>query len=222
MQVKADLHVHSTCSPDSIITPREMIFYAKQRGLNAVAVTDHNKVEGAMKIAEETDFLVIPGIEVSSWDGHIVGLNVQEIIPRGLSADETVERIHRVGGIAVACHPFALFKGSIGKHVTPKFDAVETINASAFPYRRSSRKANELAEHFNLPKVAGTDAHYGPVIGCAYTVIEAGELSIDAVLKGITQGFCQPFGGPLPFSLRIENQGRFFKKYLRSKRDLPQ
>jgi len=141
MQVKADLHVHSTYSSDSIITPKELVFYARKRGLNAVAVTDHNQVEGARKIARETDFLIIPGTEVSSRDGHIVGLNVNEVIPRGLSADETVDRIHKAGGIAIACHPHALFKGSIGQHVTAKFDAVETINASSFPFRSASSKA---------------------------------------------------------------------------------
>lgn len=213
MQVKADLHVHTVYSADSIITPKELVFYAKKSGLNAVAVTDHNQVEGALKIAKETDFLIIPGTEVSSRDGHIVGLNVREVIPRDLSATETVERIHQAGGIAIACHPFTLFKGSIGKHVTDKFDAVEAINSSTFPFRRASRKARELAEQLQLPKVAGTDAHYGPVIGCAYTVIDA-ELNVENIIKAIKRGQCEPFGGSLPFRIRLENQGRFFKKYL--------
>jgi hypothetical protein len=178
-------------------------------------------VEGALKIAKETDFLIIPGTEVSSRDGHIVGLNVYEQITKGLSANETVDIIHKAGGVAIACHPFALFKGSIGKYVTAKFDAVETINSSSFPFRCASRKANELAEHFKLPKVAGTDAHYGPVIGCAYTLIDA-ELDIEAIIRAIIRGKCQPFGSPLSFSTRIENQGRFFKKYFRGKQNSPQ
>ena len=61
MQVKADLHIHTTYSRDSVITPKELVFYAKKRGLTAVAVTDHNQVEGALKIAKQTDFLIIPG-----------------------------------------------------------------------------------------------------------------------------------------------------------------
>jgi predicted metal-dependent phosphoesterase TrpH len=216
MQVKADLHVHSTYSSDSIITPKELVFYARKRGLNAVAVTDHNQVEGARKIARETDFLIIPGTEVSSRDGHIVGLNVNEVIPRGLSADETVDRIHKAGGIAIACHPHALFKGSIGQHVTAKFDAVETINASSFPFRSASSKAEKLAERFGLPRVAGTDAHYGPVIGCAYTVIDS-ELNVESILKAIVDGRCEPAGGSISLRMRIQNQGRFFKKYLKNR-----
>jgi len=217
MQVKADLHVHSTYSSDSIITPKELVFYARKRGLNAVAVTDHNQVEGARKIARETDFLIIPGTEVSSRDGHIVGLNVNEAIPRGLSTDETVDRIHKAGGIAIACHPHALFKGSIGQHVTAKFDAVETINASSFPFRSASSKAEKLAERFGLPRVAGTDAHYGPVIGCAYTVIDS-ELNVESILKAIVDGRCEPAGGSISLRMRIQNQGRFFKKYLKNRR----
>src|SRR3972149_956024 len=148
MQVKADLHVHTTYSMDSIITPKDLVFYAKKRGLTAIAVTDHNQVEGARKIAAETDFLIIPGTEVTSLGGHIVGLNVNEIVPRGLSADETVDRIHDAGGVAIACHPFALFKGSVGKHVSSKFDAVETRNASSLPFKSAARKAELLAERF--------------------------------------------------------------------------
>ena len=216
MQIKADLHVHSTYSSDSIITPRDLVFYAKKSGLTAVAVTDHNNVEGAQKIAREADFLIIPGTEVSSLDGHIIGLNVQELIPRGLSADETVDRIHEVGGVAIASHPFALFKGSIGKHVTAKFDAIEAINASAFPFKSSTRKANELAEWLKLPKVAGTDAHYGPVIGQAYTLVDA-EPNGEAMAEAIAAGRCQPFGKAIPLYMRIENQGRFFRKFLKNR-----
>ena len=93
IQIRADLHVHTIYSKDSLITPKDLIFYAKKRGLNAVAVTDHNQLEGAWKIARETDFLIIPGMEISSSDGHIVALNVKELIPKGFSAVETVERI---------------------------------------------------------------------------------------------------------------------------------
>ena len=214
MLVKADLHVHTTYSSDSVITPKELVFYAKKRELTAVAVTDHNNVEGALKIAKQTDFLIIPGTEVSSMHGHIVGLNVNTLIPRGLSADETVERIHEAGGIAIACHPFALMKSSIGKHVSKKFDAIETINSSAFPFKRATSKANQLAERLELPKVGGTDAHYGPVIGQAYTLIDS-EANVEAALKAIANGRCKAEGTGISLKLRLGHQGRFLLKYLK-------
>ena len=215
--MKADLNIHTIYSHDSVITSKDLVFYAKKSGLTAVAITDHNQVEGARKIARETNFLIIPGTEVSSREGHIVGLNVQELIPTGLTADETVDKIHQAGGIAIACHPFVLFKGSLGKHATAKFDAVETLNASAFPFRSASRKADQLAERLGLPKVAGTDAHYGPVIGRTFTLIDA-EPNVEAVVKAIAKGLCQPYGKPISMLMRIENQGRFFKRYLKNRR----
>jgi predicted metal-dependent phosphoesterase TrpH len=215
-QVRADLHVHTTYSRDSVITPKQLVFYAKKRGLTAVAVTDHNQVEGAQKIAKETDFLIIPGTEVSSLYGHIVGLYVNTLIPRGLSADETVDRIHEAGGIAIACHPFALLKRSVGKHVSGKFDAVEVINASAFPFNRVTSKAHQLAERLKLPKVAGTDAHYGPVIGQAYTLIDS-DANVEAIIKAIKDGYCKPAGTGMSLRMRLENQGRFLLKYLKNR-----
>lgn len=215
MQIKADLHVHTTYSKDSLITPKDLIYYAKKRRLNAVAVTDHNQLEGARKIAKETDFLIIPGMEVSSSDGHIVALNVQELIPRGLSAVETVELIHKAGGVAIACHPYVFFKGSLRDKVCATFDAIEVINARAFPFKNSVKKAEESAKNLGLSRVAGTDAHYGPQIGYAYTVIEAVEPSVEAIAKAIVQGDCQPFGQPVPAVLNVQQQFNRLKRMIK-------
>lgn len=210
MQIKADLHVHTVFS-DSVITLKDLIFYAKQSGLNAVAITDHNCVDGAAQFAKETDFLIIPGIEVSSKHGHIVGLNVHTVIQRGLSADETVDRIHRAGGIAIACHPYALLKGSLGKNVSAKFDAIEVVNGCAIPFGRSVKKAQQIAEILKLPCVGGTDAHYGPQIGHGYTIIDS-EPNVDDIIDAIRAGRCQPFGKPVPLMMKLQKQYEFYKK----------
>ncbi|MCL4429677.1 MAG: CehA/McbA family metallohydrolase [Chloroflexi bacterium] len=198
-----------------MITPKDLVFYAKKRGLNAVAVTDHNQLEGAYKIAEETDFLIIPGMEVSSSDGHIVALNIHEPIPRGYSAAETVERIHRAGGVAIACHPYVLFKGCLKDKVCATFDAIEVINARALPFGRSVRKAEEKAQEFKLTRVAGTDAHYGPQIGYGYTVIEAPEASVEAIAKAIVEGHCEPHGSAVPTTLNIMQEIQRVKRMLK-------
>ena len=215
MQIKADLHVHTTYSKDSLITPKDLVYYAKKRGLNAVAVTDHNQLDGAYKIAKETDFLIIPGMEVSSSDGHIVALNVSELIPRGLSAVDTVERIHGASGIAIACHPFVFFKGALKENVCETFDAIEIINARAFPFKRSIKKATQTADHLKLSRVAGTDAHYGPQIGYGYTVIEASEPSVKAIVRAIVEGHCQPFGKSVPITLNLMQEFQRVKRMLK-------
>jgi len=215
MQIKADLHVHTIYSKDSLITPKDLIYFAKKRGLDAVAVTDHNQLEGARKIAKETDFLIIPGMEVSSSDGHIVALNVQELIPKGLSAIETVERIHKAGGVAIACHPYVYFKGCLRNNVCATFDAIEVINARAFPFKSSVKKAEQTAKKLGLSRVAGTDAHYGPQIGYAYTVIEAAEPSVEAITKAIVKGDCQPFGEPVPAILNAQQEFQRLKRMIK-------
>lgn len=203
MQLKIDLHVHTHYSYDSVITPEDLVFYTKKRGLNGVAITDHNRLDSALKIAKETNLFIIPGMEIESANGHIVGLNLKETIPKGLSVDETVDRIHEAGGIAVASHPVTFFKGSLGKHVSSKFDAVEVINSSAFPFNRSVKHAELLASRLRMARVAGSDAHYGPEIGYAYTVVDA-EPDVTEVIRAINKGLCQPFGNAIPLTIRAK------------------
>ena len=213
--IRADLHVHTTYSSDSLITPKDLVTYSKRRGLNAVAVTDHNYLAGAYKIAKETDFLIIPGMEVSSAEGHIVALNIPEPIPRGLSASETVDRIHKAGGVAIACHPYVYFKGCLRDSVSDDFDAIETINARAFPFKRSVQKAEAAAERFGLSRVGGTDAHYGPQIGCGYTEIDAKEPTVNAITKAIIEGKCSAYGGAVPYFLNAQQQVQRFKRMVK-------
>lgn len=211
MQLRIDLHVHSCYSDDSVITPKELVFYAKKHGLDAIAITDHNRIDGALRIAKEEDFLIIPGIEVSSLNGHIIGLNVREAIPPKLGVDETVDRVHETGGLAVASHPMTFFKESLGKHVSSKFDAVEVINASALPFRYSVRRGKKLAYQLRKAQTAGSDAHYGPEIGCGYTLVDA-QLELDDVIKALAKGLCKPFGRAIPLRIRLKREVFSLKK----------
>ena len=203
LQLKIDLHVHSQYSADSSITPEEIVFYAKRCGLDGVAVTDHDRLDGALKIARDLDFLIIPGVEIASLDGHVVGLNVHESIPAKLSVDETVNRIHESGGIAIACHPVGLFKGGLGTRASSRFDAIEVINSSAIPFSYTVRQNERIASSLGKARVAGSDAHYGPEIGYAYTLVDSG-LSADEVVKAISKGLCEPFGRGIPLTLRLK------------------
>lgn len=209
--LKIDLHVHTTYSYDALITPKDLIFYARKRGLDGVAVTDHDRIDGALKIAKETDFLIVPGIEISSLNGHIIGLNVNELVPAKLSVDETLDRIHEAGGIAVACHPITLFKESLKGHISSRFDAIEVINASAFPFNYSVRRSEEIASRLGIARVAGSDAHYGPEIGYAYTLVNA-ESDVDEVVNAIRKGLCSPHGRAIPLTMRFKKQLLLLKR----------
>lgn len=211
MTLKIDLHVHTFYSPDSLITPKELVFYAKKRGLDGVAITDHDRIDGALKIMEETDFLVIPGIEISSLNGHIIGLDVDELIPPRLSVEETLERIHGAGGVAVACHPITFFKESLKGHISPRFDAIEVINSSAFPFNYSVKHSQEIASRLGIAGVAGSDAHYGPEIGYAHTLVDA-ESKVDQIVKAIRKGSCSPHGRATPLAMRLKKELLLLKR----------
>ena len=205
LRLKIDLHIHSYYSYDSVITPKDLIFYAKKHGLDAIAVTDHDRIDGALKIAKEKDFLIIPGIEVSSLNGHIIGLNVREVIPAKLGVDETVDRIHEADGIAIAAHPTALYRGELHKHVTREFDALEVINASSIPFRFSNYLNRKLAEEFNLPQTGGSDAHYAPEVGMAYSLVEA-DLEKEEIIAAIKNGKVKACGKAIPWLMRLKRE----------------
>ena len=209
--LKIDLHVHTIYSYDALTTPKELVFYAKKCGLDGVAVTDHDRIDGALKIAKETDFLIVPGIEISSLNGHIIGLNVDELVPPKLSVDETLDRIHKAGGIAVACHPITFFKESLKGYISPRFDAVEVINASAFPFNYSVRRSGEIASRLGISRVGGSDAHYGPEIGYAHTLVDA-ESDVDEVVDAIRKGLCSPYGKAIPLTMRFKKQLLLLKR----------
>lgn len=130
--MKADMHMHSTASPDAHMDPVDILRSMKAKGFGAVAILDHNTTKGSLaasKQAKDIGMILVRGLEVSSEAGHIGALRVEEEIPRGLSAEETVDRIHSIGGLAVALHPYRIGSG-VGESVVKrcKFDAVEIVN----------------------------------------------------------------------------------------------
>ncbi len=213
MPTKIDLHVHTCYSGDCATLLEEVISYSKRKGLNGVAITDHNTVEGALKLLKmkNTGLLIIPGIEVSTKRGHILGINITTQIPKGLDADETVDRIHEAGGIAVAAHPSDVFKKGIGLDESMgslNLDAIEVINSSSLPFFLTTYLSGKLAERLHLPKTAGSDSHLPETIGLAYTIIEA-ESRVEDIIQRLRKGMNTITGGPIPWSLRFK---KMFKK----------
>jgi predicted metal-dependent phosphoesterase TrpH len=85
------------------------------------------------------------------------------------------------------------------------FDAVEVINSSAIPFKYSVKRAEQIASRLNKPRAAGSDAHYGPEIGCAYTLFDA-EPNADDIVKALRKGQCQPFGRAIPPTVRLKRE----------------
>ncbi len=194
--LRLDLHVHTTHSRDGFCSVAEAVKAARARGLDGIAITDHNSVGGhpEAKKLSRGEFLVIPGIEVSSSDGHILGLGVSELVPRGLPAGETVKLIRKMGGIAVAAHPFALGKKPSLVYKA-KFDAIEAFNSRALFL--SNRLARMFVERNHLPATAGSDAHFPDEVGLASVRLNC-EKNVESIFGEIKGGRASVSGRTLP------------------------
>lgn len=194
-----DLHVHTRISPDGLSAPERVVQAAKNAGLAGIAITDHDR-RGAydrlvdLGLADPTGrpvdgFLVLPGVEVSTLQGHVLVLGATFDAPAGLSAQAVVARAHRLGALAVAAHPCDMTRSGLGLEVIDDlpFDAVEGWNSKTMS-RGANDRAIAYAQRRGLPITAGSDAHFASTVGRAHTVIEATELRAGAVLEAIGAG----------------------------------
>lgn len=188
--MKCDLHVHTYVSYDSISSPKSIVKEAQKKGIDCLAITDHGEVKGyqeVKKFAKGKNILIIKGIEVKSKSGDIIGLNIKDKIPEGLTAQETIKRIKKQGGFVVVPHPFFKhypFKKDLNLFLD-QIDAIEILNSSI------SKKANERTSNFvkknNLPFTVGSDAHSACFVGEAYLEIPGSNLLVQEVLSSIKE-----------------------------------
>ena len=183
MTGKADLHVHSKYSglskilfvkyPDSISEPRDILRNAEQRGLDVVCITDHNSIRGAMEARKiESPVEVVVGEEISTADGEVLGLFLTEEVPRGMTAAETIDAIHTMGGLAVAPHPFSTHCSALGNMVFDlDLDGIEMLN-SVHRDGYSDDIAQRLCTDSGRALTGGSDAHTPTMVGNAYTTFE--------------------------------------------------
>ena len=189
-----DLHMHSHHSIDSAMNPCDIVKVAKRKGLNGIAVTDHNTIRGGLEVAKhvESRFYVIVGSEIKTEACEIIGLFLNEEVKQ---ADplEVIDAIKNQGGLTILPHPYRMnliFHESSKTapiEVAEKVDAIEVYNART--PASLNKKALLLATRLNKPMVAGSDAHFYPEMGNAKTILpplnDEEELR-KAILKGET------------------------------------
>ena len=164
--IVVDLHMHTSWSHDCSIEVEELVDHAEAIGLGAIAVTDHNAFGGALEaveLARGRDLIVIPGEEVKTNNqGEIIGLFLQEEIPRGMTFEKTLAAIREQGGLVYLPHPFDRMHAipdpaMLHRHV-PEIDVLEVFNARLL--RESfNDEALRFARKYRLLQGAGSDAH---------------------------------------------------------------
>ncbi len=196
---KIDLHCHSYFSSDGVSKPEEIVAMARQRGLDGFAITDHNTCEcvdyyrKAGLIREDgmpvDGLLIIPGQEISTAEGHLLALGVELPNYKGISAAEAIAIIHAKGGVAIAPHPYDLFRAGIRESVLNSLplDAIEVFNA-ATTLHRCNRQARDYAQQRGIAMTAGSDAHHAQAVGVSYSILEMERLSLRGALEGIKKG----------------------------------
>ena len=174
-----DLHCHSSSSFDSLSKPADLVRNAKRFGLTHLAITDHERIEGAQRARDlgSDEVSVIVGEEVRTTGGDLLGLFLEQAVPPGMSPVETAAAIHEQGGLVGLPHPFDRFRSSGGamaaadalEGLAATIDFVEVHNARAVG--RANERAALFAKEHGLPGVASSDAHSLMEVGVAYSVL---------------------------------------------------
>jgi predicted metal-dependent phosphoesterase TrpH len=200
LKLKLDLHVHTNRSNDAFTPPEHLLKICKTRGIDGLAITDHN----VLASDSSSELVIIPGIEISSRDGHVIGLGLSQPVPRGLSADETIQRIRELDGVSIIAHPYDLLRPAVKPHLlTVRPDAIEVINSSSFLHSITWKRARNYAEEERYPMTAGSDSHIPQTIGRAYTEIETESKNTPSILAGLKAGAVNPFGNPIRATERL-------------------
>jgi predicted metal-dependent phosphoesterase TrpH len=177
--MKADLHAHTHFSRDAVTSVETFIRRYERAGIDYVAVSDHNNVDGALAVRGDAKFRVIVSEEIKSGEGEIIGLFLQETIRKGLTPEDTVRAIREQGGLVLVPHPFDRARRSPLREeallrILNDVDVIEVFNARNV-YAADNERALRFAEEHNKLKSAATDSHTPWEIGLAYTEMPAFE-----------------------------------------------
>lgn len=175
--MRVDLHCHTCYSPDALTRLDGLLRWMDRRGIDRVAITDHNTADGAFEFQARAPDRIVAGEEILTDAGELLALFVQQTVPPGLTPEESVARVRAQGGIVGVSHPFDRARAdAVGARVfealAPQLDFVEVLNARAVR-RQDNLAAFQAARQFGLPGSAGSDAHAAVEVGRAYMEMPA-------------------------------------------------
>ena len=171
--MKVDLHSHTHFSRDALTSVETFARRYERAGIDCVAVSDHNNVDGALAVRDVAPFRVILAEEIRSTEGEIIGLFLQETIRKGLTPEDTVRAIREQGGLVLIPHPFDRLRRSVLREeailrIMKDVDVIEVFN-SRTAFQGDLDRSRRLAEEHDKLMSASTDAHTPWEIGLAYT-----------------------------------------------------
>ena len=192
MKLLADLHVHSCASADGRSGIDALVEAAKARELCAITISDHDL---CTPLPDSRGILLIPGVEITSSNGHILGLFLERPIDfdqlgKYPAPEKAIAAIHLCGGVAVLAHPFAPQKLTPEQVRALSLDAIETANARAMLHPGANEAARALAEQLCLPQTGGSEAHCAEELGGCVTEFSC-ELSRPAMKAALLAGQCR-------------------------------
>lgn len=190
-RIRVDLHLHTRASFDCLSEPVRVLERALERGLDRIAITDHNELHAALMMKDRYPDRIVVGEEVKTAEGvDVIGYFLREAIPRGTPARETCERIRGQGGVVYVPHPFAPGKGGGGRildDIGDLVDAVEVFNA-----RLHDVSLNDRAEVWGRTRGkalgAGSDAHTLDEIGGTFVELPPFDDEADSFLRALRAG----------------------------------
>lgn len=190
----AELHCHSIYSKrikvphEGMDSPKDILLHAERLGIDVIAISDHDEFRGAqeaVKSGKKIDIIVIPAVEITTANGHMIALGIAEKIKPGMGVHETIDAIHEQGGVAIAPHAFDINNDGL-RELAKECDAMEVFNAINID-RISNFKGLSFAAENKIPMVAGSDAHSLAMMGRGLTELPD-VYDMDGVLKAIKKG----------------------------------
>ncbi len=191
--------------PESVTEPEEVVMKGREVGLNVLCITDHNSVLGAHKARDHARKVggieVVVGEEVSTADGEVIALFIEERIPEGLSIEETIERVREQGGLTIAPHPYSLHCPCLKDRIFDlDLDGIEVLNGGHID-DYANNKAKEVGASGRWALMGGSDAHYIRTVGFAHTLFEGS--TAEDLRRSILQKSTVPEGEPTSLLLGI-------------------
>jgi predicted metal-dependent phosphoesterase TrpH len=187
--IRADLHIHTTYSSDSSVTPKALVEkLVTHNFIKVAAVTDHDTVQG-LSVTQQLasaypDILIIPGVEISTAEGDLLILGTEETPPKPWTVEGVVDFAREGDFVSVVAHPYREYgMGDLARNY--KVDAIEVLNGESSSH--ANKLAHELANSMSLPGIAGSDAHQPSEVCSVYTEVQA-SLDVNEILKAIKKG----------------------------------